>query len=142
MNYNLEDFIEEAIKLELNAAEIYGIFAATIPVDADFWAGLSWEERNHASLLKTSQNVLVPVDEFPGAVLPQFIQSLIETNRWMETLRDDFTQTPPDRKKAFDIALKIENSAGEQHFQRVMGTPSDSKVVQILQELCEDDINH
>jgi hypothetical protein len=42
MNYNLEDFIEEAIKLELNAAEIYGVFAATIPVDADFWAGLSW----------------------------------------------------------------------------------------------------
>lgn len=142
MNYNLEDFIEEAIKLELNAAEIYGVFAATIPVDADFWAGLSWEERNHASLLKTSQNVLVPADEFPGEVLPEFIQPFIETNRWLKSLLDDFAETPPDRKTAFAIALKIENSAGEQHFQRVMGTPSDSKIVQILQELCEDDINH
>ena len=142
MNYGLEDFIQEAIKLELNAAEIYAFFAETIPEDADFWAGLSWEERNHASLLKTSQNVLVPVAEFPGEILPKFIQSLIETNRLLETLRNDFAQTPPDRKKAFDIALKIENSAGEQHFQRVMESPSDSKIVQILQKLCEDDINH
>jgi CheY-like chemotaxis protein len=142
MNYGLEDFIQEAIKLELNAAEIYAFFAATIHEDADFWAGLSWEERNHASLLKTSQNVLVPVDEFPGEILPKFIQSLIETNHLLETFRNDFAQTPPDRKKAFDIALKIENSAGEQHFQRVMESPSDSKIVQTLQELCEDDINH
>lgn len=60
----------------------------------------------------------------------------------MKSLRVELAKTTPDRKTAFAIALKIENSAGEQHFQKVMGTPSDSKVVQILQELWEDDINH
>jgi len=142
MDYGLEEFIEEAIKLELNAAEIYAFFAETVSEDADFWAGLSWEERNHASILETAQNILMPVDAFPGEILPKFIQSLIETNLWLKSLRNDLAQNPPDRNKAFTIALKIENSAGEQHFQKVMASPSDSKMVQVLQKLCKDDINH
>jgi len=43
MQYALEQFIDEAIQLELNAAEIYYIFAAVIPEDANFWATLAWE---------------------------------------------------------------------------------------------------
>lgn len=142
MNYTLEQFIDEAIQLELNAAEIYSIFSEAIPVDADFWAGISWEERNHAALLKTGKDILMPQEKFPGEILPDFIQSLMDTNRWLESLREKYTRTPPDRSTAFAVALKIENSAGEMHFQKVMGTPAVSNVVQILQELCEDDIHH
>ena len=142
MNYCLEDFIEEAIQLEMNAADLYTLFSEAIPADADFWAGLSWEERNHASLLKTARDVLLPVEQFPGEILPNFIQSLVDTNNWLNSLRDEFAKEPPDRKSAFAIALKVENSAGEKHFQRVMAGPSESKFVKVFQELCEDDINH
>jgi CheY-like chemotaxis protein len=142
MKYRLDQFIDEAIQLELHAAEIYSIFAKAIPEDASFWATLSWEERNHASLLQTGKEILLPIGQFPGGVLPTFIQSLIDTNRWLCSLIDEYTKMPPDRKTAFTIALKIENSAGEQHFQRVMETPSEEKVVRIFQELCEDDIYH
>jgi hypothetical protein len=142
MNYGLEDFIEEAIQLELNAADLYALFSEVIPEDADFWAGLSWEERNHASLLKTARDVLLPVEQFPGEILPDFIQSLVDTNTWLNSLRDEFAKEPPGRKSAFVIALKIENSAGEKHFQRVMESPSESKFVKVFQELCKDDIHH
>lgn len=142
MQYALEQFIDEAIQLELNAAAIYSIFSETIPEDANFWAMLAWEEKNHAAVLKTGKEILVPQDQFPLEVLPNFVQLLIETNNWLRSLIEEFSKARPDRATAFEIALKIEKSAGEQHFQRVMETPSDSKIINILQELCEDDLHH
>jgi len=142
MKYALEQFIDEAIQLELNAAEIYSIFSKTIPEDANFWATLAWEERNHASALRTGKDVLMPLDQFPGEILPDVIQTIVDTNLWLNSLIDEFAESKPDREAAFAIAIKIESSAGEQHFQRVMESPSDSNVIRIFQELCEDDINH
>jgi len=142
MKYALEQFIDEAIQLELNAAEIYTIFSETIPEDANFWATLAWEEKNHAAVLKTGKDVLIPIDQFPGNILPNVIQVLVDTNYWLNSLKEQFLENKPDRKTAFSIAIKIESSAGEQHFQSVMDTPSDSSILKILQELCEDDIHH
>jgi CheY-like chemotaxis protein len=142
MQYALEQFIDEAIQLELNAAEIYYIFVAAIPEDANFWATLAWEEKNHASVLRTGKEVLIPMDKFPPEILPNVIQTIADTNRWLNSLKEKFVENKPDRETAFATAIKIESSAGEQHFQRVMENPSDSKIVKILQELCEDDLNH
>jgi len=142
MQYALEQFIDEAIQLELNAAEIYYIFAAAIPEDANFWATLAWEEKNHASVLKTGKEILIPMDKFPPEILPNVIQTIVDTNLWLNSLKEKFAENNPDRETAFATAIKIESSAGEQHFQRVMENPSDSTIVKILQELCEDDLNH
>lgn len=142
MKYALEQFIDEAIQLELNAAEIYSIFSEAIPEDANFWATLAWEEKNHAAVLKTGKDVLMPIDQFPGEILPNVIQTLVDTNNGLNSLKEKFAETKPDRETAFAIAIKIESSAGEQHFQRVMDSPSDSNIIKILQDLCEDDIHH
>ena len=142
MKYALEQFIDEAIQLELNAAEIYSIFSEAIPEDANFWATLAWEEKNHAAVLKTGKDVLMPMEQFPGEILPNVIQTLVDTNNWLNSLKEKFAETKPDRETAFAIAIKIESSAGEQHFQRVMDSPSDSNIIKILQDLCEDDIHH
>ncbi len=142
MKYALEQFINEAIQLELNVAEIYSIFSEAIPEDANFWATLAWEEKNHASVLRTGKEILVPMDQFPVEILPDVIQVIVDTNLWLNSLKEKFAEVKPDRKTAFSIAIKIESSAGEQHFQRVMESPSDSNVIRIFQELCEDDIHH
>jgi len=142
MKYALEQFIDEAIQLELNAAEIYSIFSEAIPEDANFWATLAWEEKNHAAVLKTGKDVLMPMEQFPGEILPNVIQTLVDTNNWLNSLKEKFSELKPDRETAFAVAIKIESSAGEQHFQRVMEAPSDSNIIKILQELCEDDIHH
>ncbi len=142
MKYALEQFIDEAIQLELNAAEIYSIFSKAIPEDANFWATLAWEEKNHASVLRTGKEILVPMDQFPGEILPNVVQALVDTNNWLNSLKEKFSELKPDREAAFAIAIKIESSIGEQHFQRVMDSPSDSNIIKILQVLCEDDIHH
>ncbi|MFC1843701.1 response regulator [Thermodesulfobacteriota bacterium] len=142
MTYALEQFIDEAIQLELNAADIYSIFSEAIPEDANFWLTLAWEEKNHAAVLKTGKDVLMPTYQFPGEILPNVIQVLVDTNNWLNSLKKQFLKCKPDRKTAFSIAIKIESSAGEQHFQTVMNSSPDSSVIKILQELCEDDIHH
>jgi CheY-like chemotaxis protein len=142
MKYALEQFIDEAIQLELNAAAIYTIFSEAIPEDANFWATLAWEEKNHAAVLKTGKDVLMPIDQFPVEILPNVIQALLDTNNWLNSLIEEFNACKPDRKTAFSTAVKIESSAGEQHFQRVMESSAKSNFMKILQELCEDDIHH
>jgi len=142
MKYALEQFIDEAIQLELNAAEIYTIFSEAIPEDANFWATLAWEEKNHAAVLKTGKDVLMPIDQFPAEMLPNVIQVLVDTNKWLDSLKEEFIECKPDRKTAFSIAINIESSAGELHFQRVMEVSSGSHIIKILQELCADDIHH
>ena len=104
MNYALEQFIDEAIQLELNAAEIYSIFSEAIPEDANFWATLAWEEKNHASVLRTGKDILMPMDQFPGKILPNVIQSLVDTNSWLDSLKEKFAEVKPDRETAFTIA--------------------------------------
>ena len=84
----------------------------------------------------------MPMDQFPGEILPNVIQVLVDTNLWLNSVKENFAEIKPDRETAFSIAIKIESSAGEQHFQRVMESPSASNVIKILQELCEDDIHH
>jgi CheY-like chemotaxis protein len=142
MEYALEQFIDQAIQLELNAADIYLIFSDAIPEDSNFWATLAWEEKNHATVLKTGKDILMPKDQFPADLLPNVIQVLVETNSWLDSLKEKFAEVKPDRKTAFAIAIRIESSAGEQHFQSIMEAPSESNVIKIFQELCEDDIHH
>ena len=117
MNYGLEDFIEEAIQLELNAADLYSLFSEVIPEDADFWAGLSWEERNHASLLKTARDVLLPAEKFPGEILPSFIQSLVDTNTWLKSPNIglsghsplDYAETNPGYDEVVNLIGRLEH---------------------------------
>jgi hypothetical protein len=109
MKYALEQFIDEAIQLELNAAEIYSIFSKAIPEDANFWATLAWEEKNHASVLRTGKEILVPMDQFPVEILPDVIQVIVDTNLWLNSLKEKFAEVKPDRKTAFSIAIKIES---------------------------------
>ena len=101
MKYALEQFIDEAIQLELNAAEIYLIFSGAIPEDANFWATLAWEEKTHASVLRTGKDIPMPMDQFPGEILPNVIQVLVDTNLWLNSVKENFAEIKPDREKTF-----------------------------------------
>jgi len=105
MKYALEQFIDEAIQLELNAAEIYLIFSEAILEDANFWATLAWEEKNHASVLRTGKDILMPMDQFPREILPNVIQVLVDTNLWLNSVKEKFAEIKPDRETAFSIAI-------------------------------------
>ena len=142
MNEELSQQMEESIKLELHVAELYELFAAAFPEDVDFWQELCWEEKHHAHLIITMKGPLLSSDEFPEELLSYSLKDLIEANNKLKSLIKKYSNMPPSRKDAFNIAISIEKSAGEIHYQQAMDAPFHLNYMEIWQQLNEEDKNH
>jgi len=139
---NLAELIKESIELELNAAGLYALFHFAFPDDAAFWWQLHLEERNHASLLRSIKDTFLPISVYPeGLILPS-LQQLIKTNERLQNLLAEFRKMPPARDEAFHIALEIETSAGEIHFQKFAEQQHENKIDQVFSKLVREDKNH
>ncbi|HIJ89408.1 MAG: hypothetical protein OEV89_00935 [Desulfobulbaceae bacterium] len=134
--------IDESIKLELNVSELYSLFQRSFPEDADFWWELVLEEKNHAALIQSGKEHFEPITEFPPYLLHHNLQELEDINSDLLALIKQFENTPPLRAEAFNLALKIENSAGELHFQEFMNKEEDLIIGNIFRKLNKDDKEH
>lgn len=139
---NLAELIEESIELELNAAGLYALFHFAFPDSAPFWWQLHLEEKNHASLLRSIKDTFLPISVYPeGLILPS-LQKLKKTNERLQTLLAEFRKVPPSIDEAFRIAMEIETSAGEIHFQKFAEQQHENKIDQIFSALVREDKNH
>ena len=138
----LSQIVEETIKLEQNVAELYNMFSDAFPEDFNFWKELFWEEKHHASLIDTGKNVLMSSGEFPRELLSDSLQVLVEANNKIRSLLKQCTDKMPSRAEAFNIAISLEESAGEIHYQRTMDNESSSEYIKMWQKLNEDDKDH
>ena len=142
MNNDVTSLIDESINLELNVSDIYSLFHKLFPDDAEFWWKLLLEEKNHAALIQSGKEYFEPINKFPHNLLHHSLQNLKDTNSKLRALIKKFEKTPPSREKAFNIAFKIENSAGELHFQEFMDEETNSTTDNIFKELNKDDKDH
>ena len=142
MYESLPQLLEESIKLELNVAELYEILSSAFLEDADFWKKLSLEEENHAVLIKLVREELLSSDEFPSEILSSSLENLIEANNRLISLLKEYKDNPPSREKAFNVALSIEESAGEIHYQYATKMTSDLEYIKTFQRLNKDDKDH
>ncbi len=138
----LSRLIEESIELELNAAGLYALFHCSIPEDAGFWWKLHQEERNHASLLSALNETFLPVDAYPESLLLPRLEKLKAVNARLNNLLEKFREYPPNREEAFRIALEIENSAGELHFQKFIEHEDETQVDKVFKNLIGNDKDH
>lgn len=142
MNNDVASIIEESINLELNVSVLYSLFYKLFPDDAEFWWKLVLEEKNHAALIRSGKEYFEPINKFPHGLIPHNLQNLKDTNSKLLSIIKNFKNTPPSREEAFNIALKIENSAGELHFQNFMDEEANSTTDKIFKELNKDDKEH
>lgn len=140
MNKNLSQLIEESIRLELNIADIYMFFYNTFPEDSDFWWQMTLEEQSHANLIKSGKDTFS--GKFPSKLLAPSIQMLNNTNNKLISLLKEYKEKPPSKETAFNIALDIEQSTGEIHFQLAMEKSLTSSIMKIFQELNKDYKDH
>lgn len=135
------NYIDEAIKLEINAAELYFLFSDYLKEYKDFWYNLSKEEFAHAALLKLAKEFeeveILPKDTFKN----MNIKNLVYLNSLFIGFKEEFIKTPTI-EKAKELSLKIEGSAAEEHYQNIMTNDSDNRIIGILQRLNRDDKNH
>ncbi len=141
MREEFNHLIEKAIELELNVAKLYYQFYSLFPSDADFWWQLTIEEKNHAALLKTVQQMHDSHVEIPRDFYPASMQALEESNQKILNVILGF-EKHPDRHRALRTAYELENSAGEIHYESFANSLSSSRVANIFQKLNGDDINH
>ncbi len=140
MNKKLSQLIDETIKLELNIADIYMVFYNTFPEDSDFWWQMNLEEKSHASLIKSGKDTFL--DQFLSKLLAPSLQKLCDTNKKLNSLLKEYKKNPPSRETAFNVAMNIEHSTGELHFQLAMEKPFASSIIKIFQDLNNDCKDH
>lgn len=141
MNRNLDHLLQQAILLELNVGALYFLFHRLLPGDDEFWWKLAIEEENHAALLKTAKQMMKSRVEIPEDLLPPGISELRDSNQMIIKATEDFEKAP-DRIKAFQLALEIEISAGESHYDNFMLTSPNSQITNIFKKLNGDDVSH
>ena len=100
------------------------------------------EEKNHAALIRSGLEYFLPAGRFPAELLPPILDGLQKTNRRLTDMIEGFRNRPPSREEAFNTALRVEQSAGEIHFQRAMAKEADSDIMELFQRLNKDDMDH
>ncbi|THB70470.1 MAG: rubrerythrin family protein [Gammaproteobacteria bacterium] len=138
----LKELIEASIQLELNVSELYTIFYKVFSQDSEFWWRLVLEEKNHAALFKSGIESGEVFSKFPENLVIQELDILNSENANLRKLIDDYNLMPPTRDYAFNLALEIENSAVEIHFQQFMEEENNSVIDKIFQELNKADKDH
>jgi hypothetical protein len=134
--------LEQAIEIELKTCELYMIFRNTLRDDASFWNELATEELNHASLIKGVITTFLDDGLLPTELESPSEAELGKTSHRLDQLIAKLRKASPSRETAFTLALEIENSAGELHFQQAMEAPARSPFLKVFQELNNGEEDH
>jgi hypothetical protein len=142
MNRPYECILDESIKLELNAADLYMLFFRLFTEDSDFWWKLTLEEKNHAALVRSIRDIFQDVSGIPESLFLKSLEDLKKSNDEFELLIRKFKEQTPSRKEAFEAALFLEESAGELHYQEFMTEAADDRISDIFRQLNGEDKDH
>jgi len=142
MDKSVASAIEACVELERNVADLYAVFHAVFPEHADFWMRLCIEEQNHAALFNSGHKYFAPIGKFPADLTSVSLNSLQIVNDRVRSLVARYRQQSPSVEEAFGVALAIEESAGEIHFQRFMKAPTQSPGDELFRRLNRDDKDH
>ena len=137
----IESLINESIKLELLLSELYWHFKTQCTEDKEFWEQISGEEIEHAELLRKSKGFIDSKKGFPIEILPKDIDEIKITIKKIKKSHIKF-QKNPGRNNALKIALSLENSLTEVHYQKFMTTDSDSWIANVFKILNGADKDH
>jgi rubrerythrin len=136
------NIVRSMILLERKVGLLYSLFEKKYPQDCAFWKQLVVEEVNHAGLLETLLEYIIDSKDIHKILLEVDEDSVLAINDKLENIIATFNDTAFSRENALLVALQIEQSAGEAHFQRVSAATDASVPVSIFQSLVGDDRDH
>ena len=131
----------ESIRLESHISDLYTLFRRLFPGDAVFWWKLALEESNRAALFRSGKKYYEPLGIFPNDLLAP-VQEPQAADAKLDFLVRGYEDASPSRAEAFNIALDLEQSVGELHFQEFMDKEADSRIGRIFRQLNRDDKDH
>lgn len=143
MSDDLQQLIEESTRMELNVAKVYLSFHHRFVEDASFWWKIALEEENHAALLLSGKQYFLDAGMFPSELVETSLATLKDLNSELECIIRYEEESPLSRIAAFNLAIKLEESVGELHYQHAMHeTEHPSEAIKLFQSLNEADVDH
>lgn len=136
------EIIDTSIALELAVADLYLLFYKIYPEDSDFWWKMSIEEKGHAALLRSGRDSFMPLQKFPEELVNNSLNKLKNSLRLITEKTNEIKENPLPRKEAFYLAVEIEESAGEHHYQEFMADSQDEVINNVFQKLNGADKDH
>ncbi|MFC1685113.1 rubrerythrin family protein [Pseudomonadota bacterium] len=137
-----QELIEQAIQLETNVATLYTIFCHAHTEHAELWSQLSQEEKGHAALIKNATERCDLNELLNDEAISANLTKLERCNHHIQALIEQFAEAPPTSVDAFTIALDLEQSAGEIHYQQFMDIGDGSILDRVFQKLDQEDKAH
>jgi hypothetical protein len=103
---------------------------------------MSLEEKGHAALLKSGRDSFMPFNKFPDELISN---SLTDIKKSVESIREklkEIRKNPISREEAFELAIEIEQTSGEIHYQEFMANTQDESLISLFQKLNGGDKDH
>ena len=125
-------------------SQIYIKFSELFPEDRDFWWRLAMEEKCHASIGKSIQEIFAPMKLYPKEFLNESTDKLLKSNNEKKALLDRLAENPLalTREQAFSAAIEIEDSDVEKIFQEIMEKIPETREDKMFQRLNMDTSDH
>ncbi len=141
MSGDFKELLETSIELELLVSDLYSLYNEIFPEDSDFWWDLSFEEKNHASLLESMRTCLEK-GILPEDAIFKNIKTMNDVKSQIRTLISKYKKLTPSYEDAYYEAVKLESSASELHHHLMMTRESDCDIIKIFQSLDDADEDH
>ena len=120
------ELLDESVRLEKLIGELYTLFAVYYKDEEIFWTKLANEEAKHALILEGIRPWIAM-----GASVDQYLLSnlaeLQEKNLAIKEVIKSAVDNPPTREVAFNLAYKIERTASEVQYQKMISEDTDNK---------------
>jgi len=142
MEFDKWETVELMIDLETQVGKIYSMFAEQFCEDRDFWARLAEEEMEHASLLRTHLEFLVESKPVFDSLAPEKKETFLAVHRRITAILAEIKTVQVTRMDAHSVALQIEQSAGEAHFQETIERDDPRVPVAVFANLASADKDH
>jgi rubrerythrin len=125
-------------------SEIYMKFSELFTEDKGFWWALAMEEKAHASIAKSIQNVFVPIKVYPKELTDISLNTISDSIDSKKEFMEFMEQNPGSlsRLDAFKKAIEIEESDIEKIYQDLMEKLPSTKADELFQKLNEDTEGH
>lgn len=135
------ELLDESVLLEKLIGELYTLFAVYYKDEEIFWTKLANEEGKHALILEGIRPWIAMGATIDQCLL-QNLTELKEKNISIKQVIKSAVDNPPTIDIAFNLAYKIERTASEVHYQKMITKETDNKLIQSMQILSAEDQNH
>jgi len=138
----MNEGLAQLIAIEEGMERLYRLFCSKFPEHREFFSQLADEEQRHAGVLK--ELLTLPAQEIAQAInlISRRVDEFEQVNQLLAREHRGFEELPKTVIEGLELAFKLEESAGELHYQFVVTTEVKNRALEKIRGLTGADRDH